>query len=155
MHRGRPMGESFDHRPARRIRQSRKRGIQSIHNRMVVDYRAMSSVNFAIVTSRKGASIQAVPPLDSQVPVQYPVQNWKCMGSRTLPCQFPPHENPACWKIATTPASIFPALPCAFDSGFRSSAMPQAWVESFDPVRCGRNEKHPPKLLIFDCNPAL
>jgi len=48
MHRGRPMGESFDHGPPGWIRQGRKRCTQFIHNRMVVDYRAMSSVNFAI-----------------------------------------------------------------------------------------------------------
>ena len=42
------MGESFDHRPAGWIRQSRKRGIQFIHNRMVVNYPSMSSVDFEI-----------------------------------------------------------------------------------------------------------
>jgi hypothetical protein len=42
------MGESFDHCPAGWIRQSRKCCTQSIHNHMVVDYPAMSSVNFAI-----------------------------------------------------------------------------------------------------------
>jgi hypothetical protein len=40
------MGESFDHRPAGWIRESCKRCIQSIHNRMVVDYSQMSSVDF-------------------------------------------------------------------------------------------------------------
>jgi hypothetical protein len=48
MHRGRPVGESFDHRPPGWIRQSRKRCTQFIHNRMVVDGLSMSSVNFAI-----------------------------------------------------------------------------------------------------------
>src|ERR1700720_1251631 len=48
MHRGWPVGESFDHCPPGWIRQSRKRCTQFIHNRMVVDYLAMSSVNFAI-----------------------------------------------------------------------------------------------------------
>jgi hypothetical protein len=42
------MRESFDHCPPGRIRQSGKRCTQFIHNRMVVDYLAMSSVNFAI-----------------------------------------------------------------------------------------------------------
>ena len=42
------MGESFDHRPAGWIRQSRKGCIQFIHNRMVVDYPRMSSVDFAV-----------------------------------------------------------------------------------------------------------
>jgi len=42
------MGESFDHRPAGWIRQSRKRRIQFIHNRMVVNYPSMSSVDFEI-----------------------------------------------------------------------------------------------------------
>ena len=42
------MGESFNHGPPGWIRQSRKRYTQSIHNHMVVDYRAMSSVRFAI-----------------------------------------------------------------------------------------------------------
>ena len=42
------MGESFDHRPAGWIRQSRKRCIQFIHNRMVVDYPQMSSVDFGV-----------------------------------------------------------------------------------------------------------
>jgi hypothetical protein len=41
------MGEPFDHCPAGWIRQSRERCTQSIHNHMVVDYRAMSSVKFA------------------------------------------------------------------------------------------------------------
>ena len=40
------MGESFDHRPAGWIRQSRKRCIQLIHNHMVVNYLTMSSVDF-------------------------------------------------------------------------------------------------------------
>src|SRR5579872_7529603 len=48
MHRGRPMGESFDHRPAGWIRQGRKCCIQLIHNRMVVDYPSMSSVDFGV-----------------------------------------------------------------------------------------------------------
>jgi hypothetical protein len=42
------MGESFDHCPPGWIGQSRKRCTQSIHNHMVVDYLAMSSVDFAI-----------------------------------------------------------------------------------------------------------
>ena len=42
------MGESFDHCPPGRIRQSRKRCTQFIHNHMVVDYWLMSSVDFAI-----------------------------------------------------------------------------------------------------------
>ncbi len=42
------MGESFDHCPPGWIGQSRKRCTQFIHNRMVVDYLSMSSVNFAI-----------------------------------------------------------------------------------------------------------
>lgn len=42
------MGESFDHRPPGRIRQSRKGCTQSIHNHMVVDLRLMSSANFAV-----------------------------------------------------------------------------------------------------------
>ena len=35
MHRGRPMGESFDHGPAGWIRQSRKRCALFIHNLMI------------------------------------------------------------------------------------------------------------------------
>ena len=42
------MGESFDYCPAGWIRQSRKRCIQSIHNRMVVNYPSMSSVDFGV-----------------------------------------------------------------------------------------------------------
>ena len=42
------MRESLDHRPAGGIGQSRKCCTQFIHNQMVVDYRSMSSVNFAI-----------------------------------------------------------------------------------------------------------
>ena len=42
------MGEPLDHGPAGWIRQSRKCCVQAIHNRMVVDYPSMSSVNFAI-----------------------------------------------------------------------------------------------------------
>jgi hypothetical protein len=41
------MGEPFDHCPPGWIRQRRKRCAQFIHNRMVVDYWVMSSVNFA------------------------------------------------------------------------------------------------------------
>jgi hypothetical protein len=41
------MREPFDHGPAGRIRQSGKRCTQVIHNRMVVDYWTMSSVDFA------------------------------------------------------------------------------------------------------------
>src|SRR5579864_8577501 len=48
MHGGRPTGESFDHRPPGWIRQSRKGCTQTIHNHMVVDYLAVSSVDFAI-----------------------------------------------------------------------------------------------------------
>src|SRR3982074_2393769 len=49
MHRGRPVGESFDHCPAGWIRQSRKCCTKIIHNRMVVDCRSMSTANFAIL----------------------------------------------------------------------------------------------------------
>jgi len=49
------MGESFDHCPPGWIRQSRKRCAQFIHNRMVVDYRTMSSMNFAEETPDEGA----------------------------------------------------------------------------------------------------
>ena len=41
------MGESFDHRPPGWIRQSGKCRTQFIHNHMVVDFPAMSSMNFA------------------------------------------------------------------------------------------------------------
>src|SRR5208337_2675943 len=47
MHRGRPMGESFDHRPTGGIRQSPECCTQSIHNHMVVDFLSVSSMNFA------------------------------------------------------------------------------------------------------------
>jgi hypothetical protein len=43
------MGEPLDHRPPGWIRQSRKCCIQLIHNRMVVDFRSMSTANFAIL----------------------------------------------------------------------------------------------------------
>jgi hypothetical protein len=42
------MGESVDHRPAGWIRKSRKRCIQFIHNRMVVNYPQMSRVGFGV-----------------------------------------------------------------------------------------------------------
>jgi hypothetical protein len=42
------MGESFDHRPAGWIRQSRKCCVQLIHNHMVVNYPSMSSVDFGV-----------------------------------------------------------------------------------------------------------
>jgi len=49
------MGESFDHRPAGWIRQSRKRCIQLIHNHMVVNYPSMSSVDFGgRITGKSG-----------------------------------------------------------------------------------------------------
>ena len=40
------MGESFDHRPSGWIGESRVRCIQFIHNRMVVNYLQVSSVDF-------------------------------------------------------------------------------------------------------------
>jgi hypothetical protein len=43
------MGEPFDHCPPGWIRQGGKRGTQFIHNRMVVDYPGMSSVDFGQV----------------------------------------------------------------------------------------------------------
>ena len=42
------MRESSDHRSPGWIRQSRECCTQLIHNRMVVDFRPMSNVNFAI-----------------------------------------------------------------------------------------------------------
>jgi hypothetical protein len=42
------MGESFDHRPAGWIRQSRKCCIQLIHNHMVVNYPSLSSGDFGV-----------------------------------------------------------------------------------------------------------
>jgi len=42
------MGEPFDHCPAGWIRQSRECCTQIIHNQMVVDFSAVSSVKFAI-----------------------------------------------------------------------------------------------------------
>jgi hypothetical protein len=57
------MGESFDHRPAGRIRQSRKRCIQLIHNRMVVDYSQMSSVDFGVPDFRFLISETLTPAL--------------------------------------------------------------------------------------------
>jgi hypothetical protein len=53
-----------------------------------------------------------------------------------------------------TPASMSPAVPCALLTGFKSIAIPQAWVESLLPVRCGRNEKHPPNVVILSCMPS-
>jgi len=49
------MGEPFDHCPPGWIGQSGKRCAQFIHNRMVVDYLAMSSMNFAEETPDEGA----------------------------------------------------------------------------------------------------
>ena len=49
----------------------------------------------------------------------------------------------------TTPGCMFPEVPCAFFSGFKSMAIPQECAESLVPVRCGRKEKHPPKLVII------
>ena len=43
------MRESFDHRPTGGIRQSRKCCTQPIHNHMVVDFMAVSSMNLAIL----------------------------------------------------------------------------------------------------------
>ena len=42
------MGESLDHGAAGRIRQSGKSCIQAIHNHMVVNYPAMSSVDLGV-----------------------------------------------------------------------------------------------------------
>ena len=47
MHRGRPIGEAFDHRSPGGIGQSRKCCTQSIHNHMVVDFPNVSRINFA------------------------------------------------------------------------------------------------------------
>jgi hypothetical protein len=46
MHRGRPIGEAFDHRSPGGIGQSRKCCTQSIHNHMVVDFQNVSRINF-------------------------------------------------------------------------------------------------------------
>jgi hypothetical protein len=67
MHRRGPMRESFNHRPAGWVRKSRKRCIQSIHNRMVVDCPRMSSVDFEAPGFASGSSLKA--------------------------CQNPPHAN--------------------------------------------------------------
>src|ERR1700732_2693930 len=48
MNRVRPMGESFDHRPAGWIRQGRQLCIELIHNHLVVNYPSMSSVDFGV-----------------------------------------------------------------------------------------------------------
>jgi hypothetical protein len=50
------MRESFDHCPPGWIRQSRKRCAQFIHNHMVVDNLAMSSVKFALGTETEPSS---------------------------------------------------------------------------------------------------
>jgi len=42
------MGESFDHRPAGWIRQSREGCVQFIHNHMVVKYPSMSRVDLGV-----------------------------------------------------------------------------------------------------------
>lgn len=86
---------------------------------------------------------------------QYPVQNWKCIGSCDLLCHPPPHSNPDFRRISTIPGSIFPAVPWALVSVFKSIAIPQEWVDSLAPVRCGRNEKQPPKLVICFSKPVL
>ena len=75
------------------------------------------------------------------------------MGSRVLPCQSPPHSNPARRKISTNPASIFPADPYGLLSGFRPIAMPQLYADSLLPVP--GDEKQPPKLLIRSCSPRF
>ena len=50
------MGESFDHRPAGGIRESGKRCVQFIHNRMVVNYPQMSSVDFEVPINPRNQS---------------------------------------------------------------------------------------------------
>jgi hypothetical protein len=64
------MGESFDHGPPGWVGQSGKRCVQSIHNRMVVDYPTMSSVDFGMPdfcllianVARGFCSLNAAPP---------------------------------------------------------------------------------------------
>ena len=62
------------------------------------------------------------------------------MGSRVFPSQSPPHSNPASRKVAITAGSMLPAVPCGFVSGFRSIAIPQAWVGKLGP-RALRTER--------------
>ncbi len=81
-------------------------------------------------------------------------KNWKCMGSRVLPCQSPPHSNPARRKISINPASIFPADPCGLLSGFRSIAMPQLCADSLLPVP-GDEKQNTPKTADPLPQPAL
>jgi hypothetical protein len=58
------MGESFDHCPPGRIRQSGERCTQFIHNHMVVDYLSMSSVNLAKINpGQTGAFPILIDPL--------------------------------------------------------------------------------------------
>ena len=80
------------------------------------------------------------------------MQNWKCIGSRVLPCQSPPHSNPASAKycdhcrIHVAGSSLLVGLRIKVDRD-----APGMGGELRSRVRCGRNEKQPPKLVILFC----
>src|SRR5688572_27559559 len=85
--------------------------------------------------------------------LQYPVQYWKCIGSLQAPLQSPPQVNPERLNAATTPAGMSPSRPMALVSGLRSTARPQAWVESLLLERLARKLKQPPKLRTLALSP--
>ena len=58
---------------------------------------------------------------------------------------FSEHRNHGCVHVAGCSLLIRLRIQINSDA--------HAWVESLVPVRCGRNEKHPPKLVILFRNP--
>jgi hypothetical protein len=64
------MGEPFDHCPPGWIGQSRKCGTQFIHNRMVVDYRAMSSVD-VLENGKRPVCLQSILALSNLTKTSY------------------------------------------------------------------------------------
>jgi hypothetical protein len=118
MHRGRPVGESFNHCPPGWIGQSSKRGTQFIHNRMVVDYRAMSRMDFVMADfcSAGGPSPHCPFPRRGHPLLSWPPQ---FEGRVTRPRQQRQKASPQARPLAMSAVStncqmsLGPSLPLA------------------------------------------
>jgi hypothetical protein len=156
--------ESFDHRPPRWIRQSRKCCSQSIHNQMVVDFRLLSSIIFAIpnfsslpplihaspsaVSSRLGRSPSTPHPHLFSIPSQHPRcplhsqlhREW--VGDHKTQLNMPgapssPHLSP-CSKSGKPRTSIG-HLPCNNGAVSASSNQDPPSAPRFAPMQSARS----------------
>ena len=85
--------------------------------------------------------------------IQYPVQNWKCMGSRVLPCQSPPTRIRLGEKSQPIRRPYFQPIlaDCSPDSD-------QSRCPNYMPTVCCQRlgtKSNPPKLLIRSCSPRF